>query len=1006
GSAADSASLGANATALQVRSVAAVQEIDVLGSGSQVDQSQFTVGNGTQFKTFEVVVSLPGQPQPGVNYIQVLANDSATAVAGKIAKAVTAAFSSASVQGAQVTFSFSSGSVTASATAPDLGVLNVTATPEQNQVQLQGVLSLNLNNLANWSFNQSTDRTLVSRNDDYFGTDSFINMSLAPGVYYVAVSSSGNSQFDPNIPGSGWGGKSDGAYELRLNFQADTATYNTLTSFVDTPGHGLNQLKQDSPQPLDGNADGTPGGTYNFWFNVGPTIYVDTPGATTTHVNAIQPASASVNAAGQVQLTNTPGPLSSSVPLQTALSTATVGENIRIEGNGGVQLGVAINQSPPAVQSPPVTPPPTNPAIIAGQTFALSAGSASSTFEFFQLGGDLLEVTTGGLASLDGKTFSITQGGTTTTYEFADNHPLQSGDGNTPIVYQTSDTVATLASKIAAALGKGAPIQVADGNYAISMGGNAATSYNLNGIATLLLRRGGTGSVYALPTTGPGAIEVTAGGSNGLDGSTFTITQGSATVTFDFALNGRVVSGDHYAVPFDLNGVTDSTATLATEIAQAINDAITSGAFGTGTVPITASYNAAIQNGSHAYPVITLGGDANTKVDVTGSAATLKQIGGSQAASAVTVSPVVAGAGLIEFTPAGQATFAQAIANQMASAIDASPLVQVPAGVSPPTVTVTNDANYYYVDLAEGQFRLVVNPQTTPFDPALGANAAPALYTDTAYQIGTNTDTSIPSTLPDGATFNVPQGVTVMMDPGAEFKMFHSVIDVGSSSQNVNRSEAALQTLGIPGNQVIFTSFNDGTVGGQLSQPVTAPRAGDWGGLVFRNDSDLEPLGIFLNYVDETTLRYGGGTVSTVNGTNQNYSPIDVQTARPTISNDVIVDSPGAPISATPNSFQETQFGQDITLTAPAGSAINDGQTFSIHGQTFEFDNLNSPATLGVLPGNVAISYYGTAINNPNPHTPDAAAQVAQDIAAAIRGAQLTAPLVQAAVTGSQVTIT
>ena len=98
--------------------------------------------------------------------------------------------------------------------------------------------------------------------------------------------------------------------------------------------------------------------------------------------------------------------------------------------------------------------------------------------------------------------------------------------------------------------------------------------------------------------------------------------------------------------------------------------------------------------------------------------------------------------------------------------------------------------------------------------------------------------------------------------------------------------------LGVPGNQVIFTSFSDDTVGGQTEFPDTAPSRGDWGGLVFRNDSDLEPLGVFLNYVNESYMRYGGGQV-TVNGVQSTFNTIDLQTARPTVSNNVIIDSAG-----------------------------------------------------------------------------------------------------------------
>src|SRR5262249_6973684 len=60
-------------------------------------------------------------------------------------------------------------------------------------------------------------RTMLARNDDYFGRDSFLNLHLGPGTYYVAVSSTGNTNFDPSIADSGFGGRTDGGYQLQLS---------------------------------------------------------------------------------------------------------------------------------------------------------------------------------------------------------------------------------------------------------------------------------------------------------------------------------------------------------------------------------------------------------------------------------------------------------------------------------------------------------------------------------------------------------------------------------------------------------------------------------------------------------------------------------------------------------------------------------------------------------------------------------------------------------------------
>ena len=55
---------------------------------------------------------------------------------------------------------------------------------------------------------------VVARNDDYFSTDSFVNVHLAAGQYYVGVSTKGNNVYDPTIENSGIGGTTEGPYKL------------------------------------------------------------------------------------------------------------------------------------------------------------------------------------------------------------------------------------------------------------------------------------------------------------------------------------------------------------------------------------------------------------------------------------------------------------------------------------------------------------------------------------------------------------------------------------------------------------------------------------------------------------------------------------------------------------------------------------------------------------------------------------------------------------------------
>src|SRR6185503_9688171 len=105
-------------------------------------------------------------------------------------------------------------------------------------------------------------RTIVARNDDYYGNDSYLEQRLTAGTYYVAVTSVGNTDFDPTIVDSGFGGRTEGAYNLSMNFKSD----------------GETSLSDSTGVKLDGDADGKPGGAYEFWFQsntAANTIYVD-----------------------------------------------------------------------------------------------------------------------------------------------------------------------------------------------------------------------------------------------------------------------------------------------------------------------------------------------------------------------------------------------------------------------------------------------------------------------------------------------------------------------------------------------------------------------------------------------------------------------------------------------------------------------------------------------------------------------------------------------------------
>ncbi|MEO8493503.1 MAG: choice-of-anchor L domain-containing protein, partial [Planctomycetota bacterium] len=184
-----------------------------------------------------------------------------------------------------------------------------------------------------------------------------------------------------------------------------------------------------------------------------------------------------------------------------------------------------------------------------------------------------------------------------------------------------------------------------------------------------------------------------------------------------------------------------------------------------------------------------------------------------------------------------------------------------------------------------------------------------------AYEVGFSGSSSGGASLTDGTTMEVPKGVTVMVEPGTIFKLRRSRIGVGSSSLTVDRSGGVLQVLGTPDSRVIFTSWLDESIGRDNNPPTTVPGRGDWGGIVFRADLDraesrpsLEDEGIFLNYVNNTDILYGGGGNVVIESQQQVVNPIQIVQTRPTISYNNIMFSADAALSASPDSFDETNF--------------------------------------------------------------------------------------------------
>ena len=145
-----------------------------------------------------------------------------------------------------------------------------------------------------------------------------------------------------------------------------------------------------------------------------------------------------------------------------------------------------------------------------------------------------------------------------------------------------------------------------------------------------------------------------------------------------------------------------------------------------------------------------------------------------------------------------------------------------------------------------------------------------------AYLVGFNATRIACSRWPTAASSCVPQNVTVMIDAGADFKMRRANLNAGTTPQGlVSRAAARSRCWARRARRSCSRRIADDTVGGDSDGPSTGPQGGDYGGIVFRDDSDHErdylsagranPLGlvmpVFLNYVNHATMSYGGGKV-------------------------------------------------------------------------------------------------------------------------------------------------
>ncbi|MFN7892585.1 MAG: hypothetical protein ACK5OC_19970, partial [Pirellula sp.] len=97
---------------------------------------------------------------------------------------------------------------------------------------------------------------IVAANNNYASDDSLIRVQLDAGEYFLAVVAKGHEDNNALVADSGSGGRSQGRYELRVDFK-NLSVGQMVEERSGSTAKG---------SALDGDGDGIAGGEFNFWF--------------------------------------------------------------------------------------------------------------------------------------------------------------------------------------------------------------------------------------------------------------------------------------------------------------------------------------------------------------------------------------------------------------------------------------------------------------------------------------------------------------------------------------------------------------------------------------------------------------------------------------------------------------------------------------------------------------------------------------------------------------------
>ncbi|MEC7565996.1 MAG: Ig-like domain-containing protein [Planctomycetota bacterium] len=751
--------------------------------------------------------------------------------------------------------------------------------------------------------NGSEVKDLIAYNDDYFSNDSYIELQLRPGKYYIGVSASGNSAYDPMVENSGIGGLSQGDYELRLNHQPFNSS-----GIVDAD----NPLDATKPliveTKLDGDADGNPGGVYNFWFEAAApsdefvgmlasdprfddprTIYVDKSAAPNGDGTLASPFNKIHDALG-VSVTGQPLPFGNPDAVQPGR-----GDILRILPNTGLDgdirteldnlaynlgfnsLGEVLSDGP-AFQIPrDVTVMVDAGAIFKMRRSWIAAGSVSNS--------PLLDHSAGALQVLGTPSF-VDPGGNLV--------PL--GADLNPGLFRFDPNIQ---------------------DVSVAATGSTALDEEFLSIGS---------THFELDRKDWSDVTVTADGTTALDEEYLSIGSTNFEVdrkdVFDVTVtasggdlhSGSIPDGEYLSIGstnFELDP--DDNGVAAGHIPVLVNPVATN-------IEVAAAFKAAIDGEALEGVTTTLDGAVLTIIQTAVVPVTDHDSTGSGAAtgfSAVATSNGVGTPGNIPVTVDLEDTDAD-IAAAFKAAIDGEAL----AGVTTTAV---------------GAVVTIMQTDAVPITDHDSAGSGTATgFSAVAISNGVGTPGNIPVTVDlEDTDADIAAAFKAAIDgasiPGVQTTLNGAAITITRANGELLSDNGATGfsvldrfveplaegTSGEAGNEgsVHFTSYNDESLGLDEYSFVTTPDRGDWGGIILSRDIDradqsrfdYERQGIFLDYFNHADIAYGGGEVL-LESVAQIIDPITMVSARPSISYNDITNSRDAAIGATPDSFEETNF--------------------------------------------------------------------------------------------------